>query len=326
MVYAILTLLAIGFLSSIGGQFIVTPVLNLVAATSVLGGGVLFMMFSRRMRHVEYEEIGGVTLDSGRAAGARDTPVVAPLVTASPPVASVGTNRTREELDRLRRTVIEAVPDREIDWADTMDIGSRIASIAAASHPLLRTLEGQIAQITDQRIPGREPTNTEASSRLKPPDVKELRALVLALEELADLSNILAINGAIEAARIGKAGRGFAVIAGQMQSFAAQSAELSRGMRRYGEGQTTQRVERTAETQRFERVRERERQLEDELARINNVARGAADTVMGLAESFNLYNLQKIAEAIEQRGVDSKAMLRDLKELRLFAENTGSDE
>ncbi|MBU0929129.1 MAG: hypothetical protein KKA67_15365 [Spirochaetes bacterium] len=56
---------------------------------------------------------------------------------------------------------------------------------------------------------------------------KEIRAVVVAVNEFADQTNLLAMNASIEAAHAGSAGKGFAVIAHEIKRLAQASSERS---------------------------------------------------------------------------------------------------
>lgn len=59
----------------------------------------------------------------------------------------------------------------------------------------------------------------------------EVSSIVDAVEDFAERTNLLSMNAAIEAAHAGAAGRGFAVIAGEIKSLAAASAERTERIR-----------------------------------------------------------------------------------------------
>jgi len=58
-------------------------------------------------------------------------------------------------------------------------------------------------------------------------NVKTIKGYLNGIRDVSDRTGLLAINSSIEAARVGSAGRGFSVLAGEIQGLASSSRELS---------------------------------------------------------------------------------------------------
>lgn len=114
---------------------------------------------------------------------------------------------------------------------------------------------GQAVQETIQTMSRVQEQTQVSAQRVKELDRlgQQIGAIVETIEQIAEQTNLLALNAAIEAARAGEHGRGFAVVADEVRKLAEQASDSTKEISgliasvRNGVNQAVQAMERTSE-------------------------------------------------------------------------------
>ena len=176
-----------------------------------------------------------------------------------------------------------------------------------------RVVAQAIAQI--ERLAKEVGNSSTAMNDLKAESAK-IGSVLDVIKSVAEQTNLLALNAAIEAARAGEAGRGFAVVADEVRSLAQRTQQSTEEIEELIAGLQNG-------TQQVAAVMDNSRSLTDSSVQLTRSAGVSLETITKTVSSIQAMN-QQIAAAAEQQSAVAEEINRSVMNVRDVSDQTAA--
>ena len=219
-------------------------------------------------------------------------------------VWTVATSRERmaEDVSQVVQAVSSAATELQANStsmaATAEETNKQASTVASASEELRASIQEigrQVVQST--QIAGQAVTEAERSNSMiggLREGAQKIGEVVNMIQDIAEQTNLLALNATIEAARAGEAGKGFAVVASEVKALATQTAKATE-------------------------------EIAQQVSEIQNATGTAVDAITAISKIINDINeiSTSISSAVEEQGAATQEVAQNITGVSEASSETG---
>ncbi|MBT2341891.1 MULTISPECIES: methyl-accepting chemotaxis protein [Pseudomonas] len=226
---------------------------------------------------------------------------------------SAGVNNQKIETDQVATAMHEMTATVQEVARNAEEASEAAVAADQQAREGERVVGEAIAQI--ERLAREVGNSTSAMSDLKRESDK-IGSVLDVIKSVAQQTNLLALNAAIEAARAGEAGRGFAVVADEVRSLAQRTQKSTEEIEELILGLQNG-------TQQVATIMDNSRGLTDSSVELTRRAGGSLENITRTVSAIQSMN-QQIAAAAEQQSATAEEINRSVLNVRDVSEQTSA--
>ncbi|MBV6824439.1 methyl-accepting chemotaxis protein [Pseudomonas sp. PD9R] len=259
------------------------------------------------MTHGLRELIGGISDGVTQIASAAEE------LSAVTEQTSAGVNSQKVETDQVATAMNEMTATVQEVARNAEEASEAAVAADQQAREGDKVVGEAIAQI--ERLAKEVGNSTEAMGELKRESDK-IGSVLDVIKSVAQQTNLLALNAAIEAARAGEAGRGFAVVADEVRSLAQRTQKSTEEIEELIVGLQNG-------TQQVATIMDNSRALTDSSVELTRRAGGSLESITRTVSAIQAMN-QQIAAAAEQQSAVAEEINRSVLNVRDVSDQTSA--